>query len=487
VISVKGPATARRRARSRTAWEAAHGGVVNAHRPAVMFGDALDADDGHAGERAVPRDPPDTCARRSAAVYGVPLQRIQAIVDNASQGGGKGLDAIDAGYVKHGLLPTATRSSAHGPDAARGDQGSWAAFDFDEFLRADAEDRAEIARSPRRRRSARSTRSAPTKGWEPLPDGRARTRSHRSTPTRRRPAAPTTHRSRATREALRREDAQDPPGGSSRVRAALLDGDTRAMRALVRQASGPNTLDLPFRDVELRGEAGRHRRQRLLFTGYASVVEQPYTMQDWLGPTPRSSATARSRRRCREPDVVFCLNHDWDAAPMARTKAGTLRLSEDDDRAARPRPTSTASAPTSTRCSRAWRPASSTRCRSRSGSPGRCGRRTTSSATSSRSTSTAATRRSSPGRPTRPPPARPPAQAGSGALARSRVPRLLVERARTEKRAGAKLSAATIDTLQEVLDLIAEADVAVDAAQELLSELMGVPNPDDDAVLIVLE
>jgi hypothetical protein len=68
----------------------------------------------------------------------------------------------------------------------------------------------------------------------------------------------------------------------------------------------------------------------------------------------------------------------------------------------------------------------------------------------------------------------------AASLARSRVPRLLVERARTEKRAGAKLSAATLDSLQEVLDLIAEADVAVDAAQELLSELMGVPNPDDE-------
>jgi hypothetical protein len=38
-------------------------------------------------------------------IFNVPLQRIQAIIDNASQGGGKGLDAIDAGYVKHGLLP----------------------------------------------------------------------------------------------------------------------------------------------------------------------------------------------------------------------------------------------------------------------------------------------------------------------------------------------------------------------------------------------
>jgi hypothetical protein len=38
-----------------------------------------------------------------------------------------------------------------------------------------------------------------------------------------------------------------------------------------------------------------------------------------------------------------------------------------------------------------------------------------------------------------------------------------------------------METLQEVLDLIAAADVAVDSAQEILSELMGVPNPDDEA------
>jgi hypothetical protein len=57
---------------------------------------------------------------------------------------------------------------------------------------------------------------------------------------------------------------------------------------------------------------------------------------------------------------------------------------------------------------------------------------------------------------------------------------LLAERARAEKRAGKTLSSATMDTLQAVLDLIAEADVALDSAQPLLAELMGVPNPDDD-------
>lgn len=47
-----------------------------------------------------------------------------------------------------------------------------------------------------------------------------------------------------------------------------------------------------------------------------------------------------------------------------------------------------------------------------------------------------------------------------------------------ELRAGKQLSSATMSTLQEVLDLIAGADDGLDDAQEVLSDLMGVPNPD---------
>ena len=55
-----------------------------------------------------------------------------------------------------------------------------------------------------------------------------------------------------------------------------------------------------------------------------------------------------------------------------------------------------------------------------------------------------------------------------------------LHRMAVELRAGATLSAATMATLSQVLDLIATADDAVDAAQPLLADLMGVPNPDDD-------
>jgi hypothetical protein len=64
------------------------------------------------------------------------------------------------------------------------------------------------------------------------------------------------------------------------------------------------------------------------------------------------------------------------------------------------------------------------------------------------------------------------------AVLRTRVPTLVAQ----ELRAGKALSQATLDTLQQVLDLVASADADVDEAQEVLSTLMGVPNPDvDDA------
>jgi len=49
-----------------------------------------------------------------------------------------------------------------------------------------------------------------------------------------------------------------------------------------------------------------------------------------------------------------------------------------------------------------------------------------------------------------------------------------------EERAGKALSASTMETLSSVLDLVSSADEAVDEAQPLLADLMGVPNPDDD-------
>lgn len=270
-------------------------------------------------------------------------------------------------------------------------------------------------------------------------------------------------------------------GGIKELEQRFLAGETRALRALVRQAAGPNTLDLAFREVELKAKPDGTGGSRLLFTGYASVVEQPYTMQDWLGPyTEIIRNGAFTKTLSEDPDVVFCLNHNWDAAPMARTTAGTLRLSADDNGL----PVEADIDPqrsdvyTVQSCMEAgelnamsfafwvvrqmWSPDYEQRDILEIDIDGGDTSVVTWPANPWTEGTTALRKRA------------------ASALARSRVPRLLVERARTEKRAGAKLSAATLDSLQEVLDLIAEADVAVDAAQELLAELMGVPNPDDD-------
>jgi HK97 family phage prohead protease len=48
-----------------------------------------------------------------------------------------------------------------------------------------------------------------------------------------------------------------------------------------------------------------------------------------------------------------------------------------------------------------------------------------------------------------------------------------------ELRAGKALSASTMEVLTQVLELVADADEAVDRAQPLLADLMGVPNPDE--------
>ena len=66
-------------------------------------------------------------------------------------------------------------------------------------------------------------------------------------------------------------------------------------------------------------------------------------------------------------------------------------------------------------------------------------------------------------------------------LMRTKVPALITQRARVERRADGDLSEATRVVLQAVLDLVADADASVDLAQPMLASLLGVPNPDEDA------
>lgn len=68
---------------------------------------------------------------------------------------------------------------------------------------------------------------------------------------------------------------------------------------------------------------------KLVFNGYASTYNQPYTVYDFFGEyqeTMLGGAFAGSV--AREADVVFLVNHT--GLPLARTTAGNLRLHSDD-------------------------------------------------------------------------------------------------------------------------------------------------------------
>lgn len=66
-----------------------------------------------------------------------------------------------------------------------------------------------------------------------------------------------------------------------------------------------------------------------LFSGYATVFDAPYEVSDFLGDYRETIRTgAFSRTLNNGADVRLLLNHD--GVPLARTKSGTLTLSQDD-------------------------------------------------------------------------------------------------------------------------------------------------------------
>ena len=85
----------------------------------------------------------------------------------------------------------------------------------------------------------------------------------------------------------------------------------------------------PFQGVELRSKPDGTGGEALLFTGYASVTDQGYEMEDWLGPYTEVIRGGAFKKTLSEgADVPFLVNHA--GLTLARTKSGTLRLAEDD-------------------------------------------------------------------------------------------------------------------------------------------------------------
>ncbi|MFH8380644.1 HK97 family phage prohead protease [Kitasatospora sp. NPDC018058] len=98
------------------------------------------------------------------------------------------------------------------------------------------------------------------------------------------------------------------------------------------RAARPTTVQrrsTPFQGVELRSKPSGTGGETLTFTGYASVTEQGYEMEDWLGSyTEVVRAGAFKKTLSEGADVPFLVNHG--GLTLARTKSGTLRLAEDD-------------------------------------------------------------------------------------------------------------------------------------------------------------
>jgi HK97 family phage prohead protease len=219
---------------------------------------------------------------------------------------------------------------------------------------------------------------------------------------------------------------------------------------------------------------------RLQFTGYASVTEVPYTITDWLGDYTEIMRGGAFERTLRgSPDVIFCYNHDWDAVPLARTGAGTLTLAEDGTGldtaasldAARPDVATLNSAMADgvvTSMSFAFRVTEQT------WSPDYDQRDILEVDLNGGDVSAVTW------------PANP-ATTGTTAMraqARSLVASgaldVLGARIRSETRGDSALSPDTAAAVRAVLDLLAAADIHLDAAQPLLAGVLGVPNPDDD-------
>lgn len=94
----------------------------------------------------------------------------------------------------------------------------------------------------------------------------------------------------------------------------------------------PNTPDRERRSLsatDCRME-WREEGDTLTLTGYACVFDVPYEMYGgppW-GWTEQFARGAFSKTLAEKPDVQLLLNHD--GAPFARTRSGTLQLSQDD-------------------------------------------------------------------------------------------------------------------------------------------------------------
>lgn len=106
--------------------------------------------------------------------------------------------------------------------------------------------------------------------------------------------------------------------------ADAIDADPeQERRRMLAERLGGNSLEtrrFDLADIELRETSDGMLR----FSGYASVTEHGYEVGDFKETIARG---AFKRTLSQNPDVVLLVNHE--GMPLARTKSGTMTLSED--------------------------------------------------------------------------------------------------------------------------------------------------------------
>jgi len=236
------------------------------------------------------------------------------------------------------------------------------------------------------------------------------------------------------------------------------------------------TRERPFSEFELREAPGGSGL--LTFSGYFCITETPYEMQDWCGPyTEIVRSGAFTKTLSDGADVAFLINHG--GMTLARTKSGTLKLSEDDTGGyceASLDPANTLVAQLRSAVERGdmdemsfafwvlrqqWSPDYEQRdileVKMHQGDVS-CVNFGANSATGG----TVSMR-----------------SAGALKALRGMDTHSMVAFLK-ELRVGKTLSSSTTDVLTQILSLSSDADDCVDQVQIILSDLLGVPNPDDD-------
>lgn len=171
VISVPGSGSRRKAREIRDQFEAAHSGVFNSHRPAVMFGGATWQPMTISNENAQFLQTRQFLREEIAGWFGVPLERLQIQQEKASRGGGAGMQTKNEEYALYTIGTWCTPVEELWDTFIPGDDRTWSMFDLRALLRASPMTRAQIRQIDRLTGVRNSNEGRAEEGWEPYEGG----------------------------------------------------------------------------------------------------------------------------------------------------------------------------------------------------------------------------------------------------------------------------------------------------------------------------